>query len=123
VISRPPRGSYFRPVLASQLGLVAPADDALSDAVGYLGRKRLAPHDVCVRAQGSTVPLLLGAVGILSRSAAGWAAIGLGLAVLGTEGLVFARAERLRPLATLGVVALNLGLGLVLVALKVIVTH
>ena len=69
------------------------------------------------------VPLLLGAVGILSASAAGWAAIGLGLAVLGTEGLVFARAERLRPLATLGVVALNLGLGLVLVALKVIVTH
>jgi hypothetical protein len=69
------------------------------------------------------VPLLLGAVGILSASAAGWAAIGLGLAVLGTEGLVFARAERLRPLATLGVVALNLGLGLVLVALKVVVTH
>jgi len=68
-------------------------------------------------------PLLLGALGILSAKAAGWAAVGLGLAVLAVEGLVFARAERLRPLATFVVVALNLGLGLVLVALKVLVTH
>jgi hypothetical protein len=47
----------------------------------------------------------------------------MGLAVLAIEGVVFARAERLRPLASLVVITLNLGLGLVIVALKVFVTH
>jgi hypothetical protein len=67
--------------------------------------------------------LLLGAVGVLSPRAAGWTALGLGLAVLAVQGIVFARAERLGPLASIAVVALNLGLGLVLVALKAVVTH
>lgn len=69
------------------------------------------------------VALLLGAVGILAADTAVWIAAGLGLAVLGAEGIVFARAERLGPLASIAVVAANLTLGLLLVAMKVIVAH
>ncbi len=69
------------------------------------------------------VALLLGALEVLSTSAAVWAAFVLGLVVLGAQGIVFARVERLGATATIGVVAANLGLGLVLVGLKVLVTH
>ena len=69
------------------------------------------------------VALLLGGVGILSPRASLWLAFACGLLVLGVQGVVFARVERLGPVATLAVVAANLGLGLVLVALKVVVSH
>jgi hypothetical protein len=69
------------------------------------------------------VALLLGAFGLLSGEAAAWLAMGLGLVVLGAAGVVFARVERLRPLGSLVVVLANLTLGLVLIALKVFVTH
>ena len=69
------------------------------------------------------VALALGALGVLSTAAAVWTAFVLGLIVLGAQGIVFARVERLGASATIGVVAANLGLGLVLVALKVLVTH
>jgi hypothetical protein len=69
------------------------------------------------------VALLLGAIGLYSGKTATWIAFALGLVVLGAQGIVYARIERLRPLATLGVVAANLGLGLVLVLLKLFVSH
>jgi hypothetical protein len=75
----------------------------------------------------ATVPplaaLLLGAADVVSTKTAVWLAFGLGLAVLAVAGVLFSRFERLGPTATLGVVAANLGLGLILVALKVLVTH
>jgi hypothetical protein len=43
--------------------------------------------------------------------------------VLAVQGIVFARAERLGPLGTLAVVTANLGLGVLLVALKLLVAH
>jgi hypothetical protein len=49
--------------------------------------------------------------------------LGLGLAVLAAQGVAFARMERLGRLGTAIVVAVNLSLGLVLIALKVFVTH
>jgi hypothetical protein len=52
-----------------------------------------------------------------------WIAFGLGLAVLAAQGLLFSRFERLGAATTIGVVAANLGLGLLLVALKVLVAH
>jgi hypothetical protein len=67
--------------------------------------------------------LLLGAVGLMSTSTAVWAAFGLGLAVLGAQGLVFARVERLSVLGTLVIVAANVSLGVLLVGLKLFVTH
>ncbi len=67
--------------------------------------------------------LLLGAVGLISTRSAVWLALGLGLAVLVVQGFVFARIERLGRPATLAVVAANLGLGVLLVSLKLLVTH
>lgn len=67
--------------------------------------------------------LLLGAFGMVSTKTAVWIAFGFGLAVLALQGVVFARVERLGWPATLLVVAANLGLGVVLVALKVLLTH
>jgi hypothetical protein len=67
--------------------------------------------------------LLLGALGIVSSHAAVWLAVVAGLIVLGAEGVVFARVERLGFLGTAAVVAGNIGLGLLLVVLKVLTTH
>lgn len=67
--------------------------------------------------------LLLGAVGIVATRTAVWLAFALGLAVLATQGLRFARTERLGWLGTLLVVGGNLSLGLLLVLVKLVVTH
>jgi hypothetical protein len=67
--------------------------------------------------------LLLGALGVVSTKTAVWIAFGLGLVVLAVQGIVFARVERLRWPAGLLVVAANLSLGVVMVALKVLLTH
>jgi hypothetical protein len=69
------------------------------------------------------VPLLLAAVGVLSTQVAIWAAFGLGLVVLGLQGLRFARIERFGPVRTVVAVAVNVGVGLVLVAAKVLLAH
>ena len=67
--------------------------------------------------------LMLGAFGLISTRAAVWLAFGLGLAVLAVQGVVFARVERLGLLGTLVVVTANLGLGVLLVGLKLLVSH
>ena len=67
--------------------------------------------------------LLLGAFGVVSTKTAVWIAFGLGLAVLALQGVVFARVERLSWPAAVLLVAANLGLGVVLVGLKVFVAH
>jgi hypothetical protein len=67
--------------------------------------------------------LLLGAVGVVSTQVAFWAAIGLGLLVLAVQGVTFARVERLGRLGTLLVVAANVGLGVILVGLKLLLTQ
>jgi hypothetical protein len=71
----------------------------------------------------SVVALLLGATGVFDADTAVWVAIGLGLAVLVGQGVNFARVEGLGPVGTLGVVAANLALGLLIVVLKVFVSH
>ena len=68
-------------------------------------------------------PLLLGALGLVSAGVAIWTAFALGLAVLGAQGVRVARAERLGVLGTLAAVAVNLAFGLVLVGLKLLLTH
>lgn len=67
--------------------------------------------------------LCLGAVGVVSSGLALWLAFAAGLAVLAEQGVVFARAEGLGRLGTVAVVAGNLALGLVLVALKLLLDH
>jgi hypothetical protein len=67
--------------------------------------------------------LLLGAIGLISTHSAVWIAFGLGLGVLAAQGITVARIERFGWLGTLGVVAANLSLGVLLVGLKLVVTH
>ena len=67
--------------------------------------------------------LMLGAFGLISTRASVWLAFGLGLAVLAVQGVVFARVERLGRFGTLAVVTANLGLGVLLVGLKLLVYH
>jgi hypothetical protein len=67
--------------------------------------------------------LVAGAIGLVSTRGAVWIAFGLGLAVLTAEGIIVARIERLGRLGTLAVVASNLSLGLLLVAVKLFVSH
>jgi hypothetical protein len=91
---------------AAELGVVAGRELAIPSAA-------VAP----------TTMLVLGAVGVFRGSTAVWLAVGICVATLAVQGLRYALLERLGPLATLAAVALNLALGLAIVALKVVVAH
>lgn len=108
-------------VYAHSLGHVLVRDRHLSLAE----LRRIARHEAAIveAALPPLAALLLAAFGLISTRASIWIAYALGLAVLTASGLVFARVERLGLLATLAVVALNLALGVILVALKLVVTH
>lgn len=67
--------------------------------------------------------LVLGAVGILEDSTAGWVAMGCGLAALAVAGVAYAKAERLGLVASAATVAVNLALGLLIVGLKAGLGH
>jgi hypothetical protein len=69
------------------------------------------------------VSLVLGALGVIREGRAVWLALTIGLFTLAAEGVRFARAESLGPLGTLAASGLTLGLGLMVVALKVVVAH
>jgi hypothetical protein len=88
--------------------------------LGHIARREGAIIEAAVP---PLVVLLLGTLGVFSTKVAVWLAFGLGLGVLALQGVVFARVERLGWLGTFAVVAANLSLGVVLVALKLFVTH
>ena len=67
--------------------------------------------------------LVLGAIGLFGEQFAIWLSFGLGLAVLGATGIVFARVEHLGRFRGLLAVLANLALGIVLIGLKVLVVH
>jgi len=67
--------------------------------------------------------LVLGAVGVLGEQTAVWVALGIGLATLGVQGARYATVEGLDRTARLAMIALNLLLGLVIVALKALLAH
>jgi hypothetical protein len=67
--------------------------------------------------------LLVGAFGVISTHSAVWVAFGLGLSVLAAQGITVARVERFGWLGTLGLIAANVSLGVLLVGLKLVVTH
>jgi hypothetical protein len=108
-------------VYAHALAHSVTADEHLSGAE----LRRIARHEAAIVEAGvpPIVALLLGAIGVLSKTGSLWAALFVGLAVLIADGFLFARAERLGRLATVGVVLGNFTLGLVIVLLKVVVTH
>jgi len=104
---------------------------ALADSVAHDRSLTAAELRYVARREGSMVgaalppiaALLLGAFGLLSTEVAVWLAIGFGLVVLAVQGIIFARVERLGWFGTLVVVAANVGLGVVLVGLKLLLTH
>jgi hypothetical protein len=67
--------------------------------------------------------LLLGGAGILHEDTAIWLALGIGLVTLGVQGARYARLEAIGLLSTLLAIATNVGLGLLVVALKTAVAH
>jgi hypothetical protein len=67
--------------------------------------------------------LVLGAIGVFKESTAVWLALAIGLFTLTADGVRFARAESLGLFGTLVSAGLTLGLGLLVVALKVVVAH
>lgn len=87
--------------------------------------RTVARHEASI-IEASLVPvaaLLLGVIGVISTTAALWLAFGAGLTVLTAEGVLFARMERLGWLGTLGIVSVNLALGVALIGLKLVVSH
>ncbi|HEY1317696.1 MAG TPA: hypothetical protein VGF10_10790, partial [Gaiella sp.] len=98
---------------------------AREEHVSLAGLRRMANREGAIveAALPPVFALLLGAFGVLSTRAAVWLAFALGLLVLAIEGVVIARIERLGVLGMVGIVAANLALGLVLVLLKLVVTH
>ena len=74
-------------------------------------------------ALAAVVPLAavaLGALGVLEDRSAVWLAFGLGVATLAVQGVRYARLERLGPTGTVVAIAVNVGLGLTIVAMKLI---
>ena len=67
--------------------------------------------------------LLLGALGTITESTDIWLAFGVGFVALAAQGARYARVERLGAGGMAAVIALNLALGGLVVALKVLVSH
>lgn len=78
---------------------------------------------ILLAAVGPTVALLLGAAGVFEETVAIWLAFGVGLLTLAMQGVRYARIENLGLLGTLAAIAVNVALGLLIVALKVGVAH
>jgi hypothetical protein len=74
-------------------------------------------------AVGPVGALVLGALGILQDSTAAWLAMAFGLVTLVAAGALYATVERLGLLASALTIAVNLGLGLVIVGLKAGLGH
>ena len=87
---------------------------------GLIARRELG---MVLAAALPSAALVLGALGVFRENVAVAVALGVGLFILGAEGVRYARVERLGPLATLVAVVSTLGLGLLVVLLKVTVEH
>ena len=74
----------------------------------------------------AAVPIVfvaLGALGVFAGRTAVWLAFGAGVATLSVQGFRYALLERLTVFGTIVTVALNIGIALMLVVLKVVVAH
>jgi hypothetical protein len=104
---------------------------ALSESISE--RRPLRPHvfraiarrerGILLAAVPPLVVLTLGTFGLFGESTSIWLALAVGLVTLGLEGWRYARLEQLHAPGTLVAVAANVGLGLLVVLLKVSVLH
>ena len=105
--------------------------DAIADSIRQGQRLSWAELTEIARRESSIIEaaalpvllLVLGRFGVFSVHTAVWLAFLAGLIVLVTEGFAVARAEKLGALATVVIVGANLVMGLLLVALKLWVSH
>jgi hypothetical protein len=91
----------------------------------FAGVRKLARRElgILLAAVPPSAALLLGALGAFDETASIWLALALSLGVLALEGARYARLERLGAAGTLVAVAANVGLGLLVVLLKVEILH
>jgi hypothetical protein len=89
------------------------------------GVRRLAGRElgILLAVVPPSAALLLGALGVIDETVSIWLALSLGLAILALEGVRYARLERLGLAGTLIAIAVNVGLGLLVVLLKAEVLH
>ena len=78
---------------------------------------------ILVAAAAPISVLLLGVLGIVEEATDIWLAFGLGFVALAAQGARYAHVERLGAAGMAVVIALNLALGGVVVALKVLISH
>lgn len=78
---------------------------------------------ILAAAAAPTAVLLLGALGLVQESTDIWIAFGVGLAALAAQGARYARIEHLGAIGMAVVVAANVALGGIVVALKVVISH
>jgi hypothetical protein len=104
---------------------------ALGEAIGR-GRRLDREELVSVARRELAIPLaafapiaalVLGALGLFEDSTALWVALGIGLATLAVQGLRYAQLEHFGRGGIVKSVALNVALGLFIVALKVALAH
>ena len=108
-------------VYAHGLAKSVARDEHLSLAeLRHIGRREGSIVEAALLPLGA---LLLGALGLISTQLAVWAAFGFGLIVLAAQGITVSRVEGLGRLGTVAVVAGNVSLGVLLVGLKLVVTH
>jgi hypothetical protein len=88
--------------------------------LGQIARRELA---IPAAAVAPATVLMFGAVGIFRESTAVWIAFTLGVVTLAVQGVRYAAVEKMSGRATIVAVAINLALGLALVALEVFVSH
>jgi hypothetical protein len=91
-----------------------------ADELAAIARRELA---ILLAAAVPLAFVVLGALGVLRGSTALWLAVGAGVVTLTAQGVRYARLERLSRTGTAVTVAVNLALGLAIVALKVGVAH
>ncbi len=104
---------------------------ALSDSVaedrgiGWVELRRLARREAAMplAAVAPIGALALGALEVIQEQSAIRLALAIGVATLAVQGVRYARVERLGRTETLVAVAVNLTLGLAIVALEVVLAH
>ena len=85
-----------------------------------VARRELA---IPLAAVAPVIAIALGAAGVLRKPTSVWLALGIGLFTLAVQGYRYARLEELSRWGMVVSVGLNLGLGLAIVGLKVVVGH
>lgn len=88
-----------------------------------VGRLAVRELGILLAAVPASVALTLGALDVFDETVSIWLALGLGLGVLALEGVRYARIERLGLAGLLVAVAVNVGIGLLVVGLKAEVLH